>query len=522
MKHFIQSSRQKRKVLVVDDEVINRELLEAILALNYEVYCAANGSEAMKLLRTEKEPFSLILLDLLMPCMGGFQVLEECKSDEILKKIPIIVMTSEKSAEVRSIRMGADDFIPKPYRMPEVILARCERIIELSEEKTLINSIETDETTGLCDKAFYYAYIERTLSSARFRTDALTIRVENYRRLKKMLGQARLNLALKKIAGLISRELIGKKGIASYSGDGVFSAYCKHRDDYEAVFEQIQDELSAFAPSKGVRLRAGINENVDKASPMESWFAGADSACDSVCPPNRTALYTAELRERDMRREHLARDFKELSDDQIAVRFQPRYRIKNGSPVPAGAYAVPCWRHPLLGLLSAEEFLPIALEEGQLFRIDRIVLREAAAAAKRLRLPVAVSVSCADGFEDAAREFSVKSSQIIPAINELTECAEKLKNAGFSVEFDGFGARGVPLEKLARAHAAAIKLDDGLSGEGLAVALGAARLMGAETIVGGVETGEQLEALIKLGCDYVQGNYLCPLLTAEELINKIR
>ena len=98
MNSFIQSSRKLRKVLVVDDEPINRELLQAILALNYDVDAAENGSIAMEKLRTVEEPYSLILLDLLMPQKSGFQVLEECKSDETLKKIPIIVMTSEKSA----------------------------------------------------------------------------------------------------------------------------------------------------------------------------------------------------------------------------------------------------------------------------------------------------------------------------------------------------------------------------------------------------------------------------------------
>ena len=107
MNHFLKFSRMKRRVLAVDDEMINRELLKAILAMNYEVTFATNGKEAMEQLYAAEEPFSLILLDLLMPQMSGFQVIEACKKDDKLREIPIIVMTSEKSAEVRSIRMGA-------------------------------------------------------------------------------------------------------------------------------------------------------------------------------------------------------------------------------------------------------------------------------------------------------------------------------------------------------------------------------------------------------------------------------
>jgi len=163
MNHFLQYGRLKRRVLAVDDENINRELLQAILSMNYDVTSVTNGKEAMEALYAAEEPYSLILLDLLMPQMSGFQVIEACKADEKLREIPIIVMTSEKSAEVRSIRMGASDFITKPYRMPEVILARCERIIELSEEKRLIRSIEKDKATGLYIKALFDAYIKRLL-----------------------------------------------------------------------------------------------------------------------------------------------------------------------------------------------------------------------------------------------------------------------------------------------------------------------------------------------------------------------
>ena len=161
MNSFFKSRRKKRRVLMVDDEQINRELLEAILSFNYDVDSAENGAEAMEMLRSAEQPYSLLLLDLLMPKKSGFQVIEECKADEELSKIPIIVLTTEKSAEVRSIRLGADDFITKPYRMPEVILARCERIIELSEERALIREIEKDKRTELYKKDFFFAYLRR-------------------------------------------------------------------------------------------------------------------------------------------------------------------------------------------------------------------------------------------------------------------------------------------------------------------------------------------------------------------------
>ena len=70
-------------------------------------------------------------------------------------------MTQEEDAEVASIRAGADDFIKKPYNMPEVILARCERIIDLYEKKNLIDSAQADPLTGLYSNDFFFEYIRQ-------------------------------------------------------------------------------------------------------------------------------------------------------------------------------------------------------------------------------------------------------------------------------------------------------------------------------------------------------------------------
>ena len=123
MNTFTKINKLKRHILVVDDEMINREILANMLSNSYEVHTAANGKEALEILKAGDCSFSLILVDLLMPVMNGFELIQILREDESLRLIPIIVMTSEKDAEVRSIKLGAADFITKPYDMPDVILA---------------------------------------------------------------------------------------------------------------------------------------------------------------------------------------------------------------------------------------------------------------------------------------------------------------------------------------------------------------------------------------------------------------
>lgn len=88
MERVMRYRQIKRRVLVVDDEMINREILGNMLKQEYDVVYAGNGQEALDALREAGRPFSLILLDLMMPVMGGEEVLKRCKADPGLSGIP--------------------------------------------------------------------------------------------------------------------------------------------------------------------------------------------------------------------------------------------------------------------------------------------------------------------------------------------------------------------------------------------------------------------------------------------------
>lgn len=149
----------KRTILVVDDEIINQEILKEILSDNYEVLVAGNGIEALDCLKTSLMPVSLILLDINMPLMNGMEFISAVKRDEKFKKIPIIVSTGEKETELKSLELGAVDFITKPYDMPEIILARVNRSIELSEDRMIIQASERDELTGVYSMHIFPEYV---------------------------------------------------------------------------------------------------------------------------------------------------------------------------------------------------------------------------------------------------------------------------------------------------------------------------------------------------------------------------
>ena len=119
-------------ILVVDDEPLNREMLvRRLRRMGFTASGAENGREALEIMA--REPFDLVLLDILMPVLDGFQTLERLKRDEKLRHVPVIMLTAldEVSATVHCIEAGAEDYVPKPFN-PVILRARIGASLEKS------------------------------------------------------------------------------------------------------------------------------------------------------------------------------------------------------------------------------------------------------------------------------------------------------------------------------------------------------------------------------------------------------
>ncbi len=138
-----------QKILVVDDEEINRELLRVILESDYEVDIASDGIEALDKLEEHGYETAAVLLDLHMPKMDGFEVVMRLKQQGKLQKVPVLIISSDDAAEVESrcLEMGVMDFIHKPFEA-SVIKNRVNNTIELSAyKKQLEHRVEKQEET---------------------------------------------------------------------------------------------------------------------------------------------------------------------------------------------------------------------------------------------------------------------------------------------------------------------------------------------------------------------------------------
>ena len=123
----------RRRILVVEDEEINRSILEMILKMDYQVLIAEDGESALGIIEENTKTLSLVLLDLILSGMSGMEVLRRIRSMPQYQDIPVIVASGDQSQEIECLDAGASEFIQKPYPEPGVILARIRRAIELFE-----------------------------------------------------------------------------------------------------------------------------------------------------------------------------------------------------------------------------------------------------------------------------------------------------------------------------------------------------------------------------------------------------
>ena len=124
---------RRKHILIADDIESNREMLGDLLQEDYDIRYASDGVETLEMLRKHPNETALLILDLVMPKMSGQEVLKEMQADERLKTIPVIVLTVDHDAELECLKLGARDFISKPYPDIEIVKTRIEKCIELSE-----------------------------------------------------------------------------------------------------------------------------------------------------------------------------------------------------------------------------------------------------------------------------------------------------------------------------------------------------------------------------------------------------
>ena len=536
----------KRHILIVEDEKINQMILGNMLGDNYQILYASDGTEALEQVKTHKDDLAMVLLDLQLPQIGGIEVLKVMKEEEELKGIPVIVLTADQSAEVECLQLGAIDFIPKPYPTAEIVRARVNRCIELSEKRNIIQSTERDSLTNLLNLDYFLRYVRMyDQHYSNMPMDAIVLDVNHFHMLNERYGKQYGDSVLSRIGKRvrqISREI---HGVCCRRGADTFLIYAPHTEDYESILDKASEDLVDEEVSKNrVRLRMGVYSLVDKSLQIERRFDYAKIAANTVKNGYRKSIgiYDTEMHESELYRERLLEDFRpSLESSRFMVYFQPKYDIRSENPVLASAEALVRWDHPELGMISPGVFIPLLEENGLILELDQFVWREAAARIRDWKdrfgfsVPVSVNVSRIDMltpnlksiFKEILDTYGLSADDLMLEITEsaytgdsdqVISTAKELRglDMGFRIEMDDFGTGYSSLGMLTHLPIDALKLDMSFIrsafGETrdvrmIELIIDVADYLHVPVVAEGVETEEQYMVLKAMGCDYVQGYY---------------
>lgn len=541
----------KRTILIVDDEPINRKLLGLITGGVYNIVYAEDGKEALEKIKEQANRFSIVLLDLVMPEMSGYEVLTYLQKDENLKKLPVIVLTSEKDAEVKSIKLGAVDFMPKPFEKPEVILTRIQRSIELAEDKILVSENERDPLTNVYNKSFFFHYAKQ---HDRFyynlQKDAIVITVNRLKLIREMYGENYARLVIVSISNWVANFMPEGEYLLGRDNDS-FLIYGEHIFDYDMMLKSFNQYFEKNINTSKVRVSFGIYPNVDINVPIEDRFNRAHLVAEKLNSSykNEYGLYDESAHKKVLLNEKLVQEFESaLEQKQFTVYFQPKFNIEDQEPRLVSAEALVRWIHPELGFISPGDFIPLFEENGLISDLDRYVWNEVAKAISQWKkdfgksVPISINVSRIDLFDPKLPEILTKicddngltTVDILLEITEsaytadsdqITEVVEHLRSLGFRIEMDDFGTGYSSLGMLASLTIDALKLDMSFVREittnpkslkMLQFVIDIGKFLNVPIVAEGVETQEQCKLLKDAGCTIVQGYlYSKPLPEAQ-------
>ncbi|MBF0188210.1 MAG: diguanylate cyclase [Magnetococcales bacterium] len=244
-----QTRTEKAKILIVDDEKINIDVLIGLLKPHYHIVVAKDGEQALR--RLEKRPLpDLVLLDVMMPGMDGYEVCRAIKANVVTQAIPVIFVTAKNDErdEARGFEAGAVDYIPKPFS-PLIAMARVKTHIELKRRGDMLEKLAVmDGLTGIANRRRFDEFLDYEWErSVRYGHDfsLILMDIDFFKFYNDTYGHAEGDDCLKRVATAVADAMPRTVDLAARYGGEEFACILPETDEEGArvVADRILDNV---------------------------------------------------------------------------------------------------------------------------------------------------------------------------------------------------------------------------------------------------------------------------------------
>jgi len=541
-------------VLLVEDDpgdaYLVRYMLDEEEKTGFEVSHAERLGKAVELLH--ERAFGVVLLDLSLPDSRGLETLYRVR--EAAPEVAVVVLSGVDDEEMalRALQNGAQDYLVKGQGDGDLMSRAIRYAIERkrAEERVAYMS-QYDHLTGLANRVLFGDRLRRALVRADRDGTLVTLLLVDLDRFKAVndsFGHALGDALLKEAAERIS-SCCEKSDTVARMGADEFAVIVEGLSDAQDAVPLAEAIVGAFAETfcvNGHELPVTASVGIAVRPPSE----GEDLLSHAIAAVNRTKqqgrdsyqFYTSEMNAQAFERMVFEASLRRAVDrGEFLIHYQPQVEVRTGRIV--GAEALLRWRHPELGIIPPNRFIPMLEENGLIVRVGEWVLRAACSDAKAWReaglppLRVAVNLSARQFYQEDLTEkvVAILEETGHDALNlelELTESLimedtrksvarldELKKTSGIKLAIDDFGTGYSSLSYLKRFPLDILKIDqsfvrdiatDPADAAIVAAIINLAHNLDLRVIAEGVETEEQLDYLREKGCDEIQGYFSKP------------
>ena len=274
----------KPLLLIVDDQPTNIQILAGILQNEYQIKVATSGKDCIKICNKSPQP-DLLLLDIEMPEMNGYEVFNELKSKQLTSQIPVIFVTArvEDDDEEMGLELGAVDYITKPVR-PAIVKARIKNQITIKRQNDQLKRMALhDQLTNLYNR--HYLMESASIKAARalrhkHHLSVAILDLDHFKKINDTHGHKTGDIVLKSVANLL-KSLTRREDIVARLGGEEFLVVFDHcsGENAERKANELREAIEQLNP-KGIQISAsfGVSELNLKGESVDSLINRSDKA----------------------------------------------------------------------------------------------------------------------------------------------------------------------------------------------------------------------------------------------------